>query len=202
MKDDANLDLPVDDEYEDLRAELLAYHSALASLASGVSADSGRSGDSRRSNSRLEESRRSMKNTACWKLGGVCVGIKLCKGEQFLTEVPGCKNKLEVCCFAWNKYRLRFNDMHKIGIPNSYYPWSDIPVVAFGGKGLVPIDSPKKTEGNKKKKKLYDNWKNYVLVIDKHVAENIKKKAETQISRSLPESSAPSAVAVVLKQTF
>lgn len=57
MKDDANLDLPVDDEYEDLRAELLAYHSALASLASGVSADSGRSDDSRRSNSRLEESR-------------------------------------------------------------------------------------------------------------------------------------------------
>lgn len=141
----------------------------------------------------------SMKNTACWKLGGVCVGIKLCKGEQFLTEVPGCKNKLDVCCFAWNKYRLRFNDMHKIGIPNSYYPWSDIPVVAFGGKGLVPVDSPKKTEGKKKKKRQHTH---YVQLYDKHVAENLDTKAKTQISRSLPESSAPSAVAVVLKQIF
>lgn len=58
MKDDANLDLPMDEEYEDLRAELLAYHSALASLASGVSADSGRrSMNSRRSNRRSEEPR-------------------------------------------------------------------------------------------------------------------------------------------------
>lgn len=32
MRNDANLDLPVDEEYEDLRAQLLAYHSALASL--------------------------------------------------------------------------------------------------------------------------------------------------------------------------
>lgn len=60
MKDDVNLDLPMDEEYEDLRAELLAYHSALASLASGVSAGAGRKANSRRSNSRLEESRRKL----------------------------------------------------------------------------------------------------------------------------------------------
>lgn len=58
MKDDANLDLPIDDEYEDLRAELLAYHSALASLASGVSGGSGRKFiNSRRSNRRYKEPR-------------------------------------------------------------------------------------------------------------------------------------------------
>lgn len=143
----------------------------------------------------------SMKHTACWKLGGVCVGIKLCKGEQFLTEVPGCKNKLEVCCFAWNKFRLRFNDMHKIGIPNTYYPWSDIPVVAFGGKGL--ISSLDKTRGKKKKhrhskySKLSDK-----IEAENLDAENLDEQGDTQISRSLPESSAPSAVAVVLKQIF
>lgn len=32
LRDDANLDLSADVEYEDLRAELLAYHTALASL--------------------------------------------------------------------------------------------------------------------------------------------------------------------------
>lgn len=34
LRNDANLDLSIDEEYEDLRAELLAYHSALASLTS------------------------------------------------------------------------------------------------------------------------------------------------------------------------
>lgn len=57
MKDDANLDLPLDEEYEDLRAELLAYHSALASLASGVSSGSGRRVNTRRSGRRSEEPR-------------------------------------------------------------------------------------------------------------------------------------------------
>lgn len=61
MKDDANLDLPVDEEYEDLRAELLAYHSALASLASGVSATGRRAdakkADTRRSARRFQEPR-------------------------------------------------------------------------------------------------------------------------------------------------
>lgn len=33
LRNDANLDLSVDEEYEDLRAELLAYHTALASLS-------------------------------------------------------------------------------------------------------------------------------------------------------------------------
>lgn len=37
LREDANLDLSVDEEYEDLRAELLAYHTALASLASSSS---------------------------------------------------------------------------------------------------------------------------------------------------------------------
>lgn len=34
LRNDANLDLSVDEEYEDLRAELLAYHTALAKLTS------------------------------------------------------------------------------------------------------------------------------------------------------------------------
>lgn len=33
LRNDANLDLPIDEEYEDLRAELLAYHTALATLS-------------------------------------------------------------------------------------------------------------------------------------------------------------------------
>lgn len=36
LTDDANLDLPVDQEYEDLRAELLAYHTGLASLVDSL----------------------------------------------------------------------------------------------------------------------------------------------------------------------
>lgn len=32
LKNDQNLDLSVDEEYEDLRAEFLAYHTALASI--------------------------------------------------------------------------------------------------------------------------------------------------------------------------
>lgn len=32
LRDDVNLDLSEDEEYEDLRSELLAYHSALSSL--------------------------------------------------------------------------------------------------------------------------------------------------------------------------
>lgn len=36
LTNDANLDLPADEEYEDLRAELLAYHTALASLIDTV----------------------------------------------------------------------------------------------------------------------------------------------------------------------
>lgn len=43
MRNDANLDLTADEEYEDLRAELLAYHTALASFSS----------DSKRSKSRF-----------------------------------------------------------------------------------------------------------------------------------------------------
>lgn len=37
LRNDVNLDLSMDEEYEDLRAELLAYHTALASLATGRS---------------------------------------------------------------------------------------------------------------------------------------------------------------------
>lgn len=135
----------------------------------------------------------SLKGTACWKLGGVCIGVRLCKGEQFLTEVPGCKNKLEVCCFAWNKYRLRFSDMHKLGIPNSYYPWRDVRVVAFGGKGLVPVDTEEKKRGKKKHRNKLTNERS-----DEYIDTN----EDTKISRTLSKSSEPTAVAVVLKQIF
>lgn len=131
----------------------------------------------------------SMKDTACWKLGGVCVDVRMCKGEQFLTEVPGCKNKLEVCCFAWNKYRLRFSDMHKIGIPNSYYPWKNVPVIAFGGKGLVPIDERKKEK----------NMQNTPFS-GTHYVEYETSAEKIRFPRS--KSPASSAVAVVLRQIF
>lgn len=82
-----------------------------------------------------------MKDTACWKIGGVCVDVRMCKGEQFLTEVPGCKNKLEVCCFGWNQYRIRFSDTQ---IPNTYFPWKNMQEQPFIGKGLMPVKDRKR----------------------------------------------------------
>lgn len=37
LRNDVNIDLSADEEYEDLRAELLAYHTALASITPGRS---------------------------------------------------------------------------------------------------------------------------------------------------------------------
>lgn len=98
----------------------------------------------------------SMKDTACWKINGVCVSERLCKGSNFLTEVPGCKNKLEVCCFGWNQYRIRFADME---IPNSYYPWKNVKTKAFNGKGLLPAGKTKHYDDQRpimKSKKLHE----------------------------------------------
>ncbi|XP_045505280.1 uncharacterized protein LOC123701765 [Colias croceus] len=124
LRNDANLDLSVDEEYEDLRAELLAYHSALSSLAS---------------------SRRSLLTTPCWSIGGICINYKLCPFDRRLTEVPGCKNRLKVCCFVWNRYEVR--DMTDQGISNLAFPWR--PQIDFGGEGIVL-----KTKKPKKKKRI------------------------------------------------
>ncbi|CAK1599667.1 unnamed protein product [Parnassius mnemosyne] len=127
LRDDANLDLSADEEYEDLRAELLAYHTALASLAS---------------------TRRSLTTTPCWQLGGICIDGKLCTGFRFLTEVPGCKDKLKVCCFAWNRFNVR--DMSEYGFNTLALPWKMHP--EFGGKGISVLDKGKKKKKRTKKK--------------------------------------------------
>ncbi|CAH2239386.1 jg6632 [Pararge aegeria aegeria] len=114
LRNDANLDLPVDEEYEDLRAQLFAYHSALASLT---------------------PSRRSMLSTQCWRRGGICVSYKLCPGYRQLTEIPGCKNRHNVCCFVWNQYEIR--ELKDLGIDNLAFPWKI--KTEYGGQGVQEI---------------------------------------------------------------
>ncbi|XP_023939087.1 uncharacterized protein LOC112046616 [Bicyclus anynana] len=125
LRNDANLDLPVDEEYEDLRAQLFAYRSALASL---------------------EPSRRSMLTTQCWRRGGICINYKLCPEYRQLTEIPGCKNRLNVCCFVWNKYEVR--ELQDQGISNLAYPWKI--QSEYGGQGIQLKTSTRKP----RKKKL------------------------------------------------
>lgn len=87
----------------------------------------------------------SMKTTPCWKLGGICIEHKMCIGHKFLTEVPGCKNNLEVCCFAWNKFHVR--DMRDEGISVVAMPWSSQREV--GGLGVVsPHDEEETKHGH------------------------------------------------------
>ncbi|XP_045513369.1 uncharacterized protein LOC123707402 [Pieris brassicae] len=118
LRNDANLDLSEDEEYEDLRAEFLAYHSALSSLAS---------------------SRRSLISTPCWSHGGICINYKLCPRHLHLTEIPGCKNRLNVCCFVWNQYEVR--DMRDKGIHNIAFPWSS--KHDYGGEGIITVTKKK-----------------------------------------------------------
>ncbi|KAI8429733.1 hypothetical protein MSG28_000288 [Choristoneura fumiferana] len=148
LRNDANLDLSADEEYEDLRAELLAYHSALATLSS----------------------RRSLLSTPCWKLGGICVNYKLCSGARYMTEVPGCKDKLNVCCFAWNRFQVK--DMRDKGINNVAMPWSIHQDV--GGKGILAgLDEPdsdsEEKKGTKPKAMKVEEFKNLdreILIFD------------------------------------
>ncbi|XP_045760442.1 uncharacterized protein LOC123864210 [Maniola jurtina] len=125
LRNDANLDLPVDEEYEDLRAQLFAYHSALASLA---------------------PSRRSMLTTQCWRRGGICISYKLCPGYRQLTEIPGCKNRHNVCCFVWNQYDIR--DLKDHGIDNLAFPWKNN--MEYGGQGVQQLTTTRKPRRKKK----------------------------------------------------
>ncbi|KAH9639912.1 hypothetical protein HF086_002826 [Spodoptera exigua] len=97
LRNDANLDLSADEEYEDLRAELLAYNTALASLT---------------------PTRRAIKGTECWKRKGICVKMNLCEGLPYLSLVPGCRSNKEVCCLAWNKFIVK--DLKHLGIGKRY----------------------------------------------------------------------------------
>ncbi|KAG6447592.1 uncharacterized protein LOC115441890 [Manduca sexta] len=144
LRNDANLDLSVDEEYEDLRAELLAYHTAFASLAS------------------QPDTRRSMMTTPCWTLGGICINYRLCTGYRFLTEVPGCKDKLNVCCFTWNRFHVK--DMTHKGISNLAMPWSV--QQDFGGEGIKEVSKPTKKKKSKKRVKP-DAKKTLALIISK-----------------------------------
>lgn len=84
-----------------------------------------------------------MISSPCWKIGGICINYKLCTGFRSLTEVPGCKDKLKVCCFAWNKFNVR--EWKHEGINTLAMPWSYRP--EFGGKGIIVED--KKVEEKK-----------------------------------------------------
>lgn len=54
-----------------------------------------------------------------------------------MTEVPGCKSKLEVCCFTWNRFQT--SDLRDKGIGNGAFPWSRGEPI--GGRGLIgPLD--------------------------------------------------------------
>ncbi|VVC91801.1 unnamed protein product [Leptidea sinapis] len=75
LKVDANIDLSADEEYEDLRAEFLAYREALTNL----------------------KSRRTGRAT-CWARGGVCVHIRQCPSFTFVIGVYGCNQRFHVCC--------------------------------------------------------------------------------------------------------
>lgn len=94
-----------------------------------------------------------MISTECWRHGGICISHKLCPGYRQLTEVPGCKNRLNVCCFVWNQYEVR--DLKDKGIGNAAFPWSI--KHEFGGEGVVQV-TPK---SRKKKKKRKQNYKVY-----------------------------------------
>lgn len=94
-----------------------------------------------------------MMTTPCWNLGGICIDSKLCTGNRFLTEVPGCKDKIRVCCFAWNRFKVR--DMREHGIGALAMPWSLHR--EFGGKGISVKEKEKKTKLKKKRKPKPEN---------------------------------------------
>lgn len=91
-----------------------------------------------------------MMSTPCWSLGGICVNRELCKGYSFFSEVPGCKNRLNVCCFAWNKFGVK--DLRDKGIKGIAMPWGVHN--EFGGEGVLD-NKPLHKNKKKKQKKAY-----------------------------------------------
>lgn len=63
-----------------------------------------------------------------------------------MTEVAGCRDKLEVCCFTWNNYQVRDMTDKGIGLP---MPWSQNR--EYGGKGVM---DPPEIHQKKKKRKV------------------------------------------------
>lgn len=88
-----------------------------------------------------------MLTTTCWRRGGVCINYMLCPSYRQLTEVPGCKNRFNVCCLVWNQYEVR--DLKDKGIGNIAFPWS-IQQQEFKGEGVVQV-TPKIHKKRKKK---------------------------------------------------
>ncbi|KAL4706887.1 hypothetical protein ACJJTC_010121 [Scirpophaga incertulas] len=126
LKKHGSSDLSADEEYEDLRAKFFAYRAVLNSLKS-------------------EDSRRSLQSTPCWKQKGICINHQLCIGFQFQTEVPGCRDKLKVCCFIWNKYAVK--DMREHAIQNPAMPWSL--QREYGGQGVILKTTTRKGRRNR-----------------------------------------------------
>lgn len=95
----------------------------------------------------------SLITTPCWRLGGICINYNLCTGFRSLTEVPGCKDKLKVCCFVWNKFNVR--DLTHEGIGTLAMPWSM--KTDFGGKGIIEVEKPKPKKKRKSQKPKPDD---------------------------------------------
>lgn len=102
-----------------------------------------------------------MGSTPCWSLGGICINHKLCHGFRSLTEVPGCKDKLKVCCFVWNKYVVR--DMADYGIGALAMPWSFHN--KYGGKGIMDVNKPNSKLRKKKGKRTGIETKGKTLAL-------------------------------------
>lgn len=86
--------------------------------------------------------------TPCWALGGICINVNLCIGFRFLTEIPGCKNRMNVCCFSWNKYKVK--DFSDQGIGSLSLPWSLKQEI--GGKGVLEVEPPMTNDDGKGKR--------------------------------------------------
>ncbi|XP_041973802.1 uncharacterized protein LOC121729377 [Aricia agestis] len=125
----SDLDLPLDEEYEDLRSEFLAYRTFL---------------------DYIKKSRRSLISTPCLQAGGICIHVDLCPGFRQLAEVPGCKSHKKVCCFVWNIYNVR--DHRNKGVLGVGFPWHTADQ-KFGGKGVEVREIHKL-----KKKKVVDSY--------------------------------------------
>ncbi|CAG9783109.1 unnamed protein product [Diatraea saccharalis] len=90
----------------------------------------------------------SLGSTPCWQRNGICISHKLCEGFRSLSEVPGCKDKLKVCCFVWAKYNVR--DHREFDLGNAAMPWSA--TKEYGGKGVVEKNITVSKQNKKKKK--------------------------------------------------
>lgn len=110
-----------------------------------------------------------MLTTQCWRRGGICINYKLCPGYRQLTEIPGCKNRHNVCCFVWNQYEIREFKDH--GIDNLAFPWKI--QSEFGGQGVQQVTS---TRRPRKRKTTKDPGQEMVVFRKRSEKKKVKSK--------------------------